>query len=678
MRVFPSFGTNHPQTELAIQNVVTNEYLQGNGAMDIDRVWKTKAEWEIDSITNADTESVVDTGNITQRYQVYARNFGKIRNDNPSPGTSGTIPPSFAITGREVVDTDDDGVGDSIKLTFSQNVDDKTVKRQDFIITDPDASGAEIKGGHIIKPKGALKDDSFVTIFIGNQFNSDKELRVQYDGIKLESVGGQDLPTEVSGNNAADKVGPAITGVEAVFIAETTKTVVIVTLSESLISASEAENPGNWEILKLPESSPLPLATLQYDPASKTVKFTLSTDLSGTNSVLVVGSNIRDIKGNLRVRTEKTNTSIFKKRHKVNERAPFGKAVKISSVIRIKFDRNMNWKTLEGSGVRIRVVQDNQGNSVSKPVAGTVKILEGSLEVIYEPSSPLQKGCLYQVIIASDVEDSFGLSLNREMTWEFTTAADHMAKTVVTPVDGMKLTIQPGAFSEDAGVNVTTDPVNNAEHTDKTLITRAIKIARAKGAYAGDPSHYPISTLMFEITGETANGAVIQGTLGNKIILSLSYPDQDNDGIVDGTNPPVEARNLEIFLLDEVLGEFKKVSGSSVNLEEKTVSGTIDHLSIYAVMTAISASVSNFLIRPNPWEPHKNSSPVLLDNLPDPAEIRIYTVTAQRVITLHGNGSSILEWNGRNERGESVAPGVYTVMLKGPGGIKRKKLTIIR
>ena len=95
-------------------------------------------------------------------------------------------------------------------------------------------------------------------------------------------------------------------------------------------------------------------------------------------------------------------------------------------------------------------------------------------------------------------------------------------------------------------------------------------------------------------------------------------------------------------------------------------------------MGALSTSVESFLIRPNLWEPYKDPQPVILDNLPDPAEISIYSVTGQKVRALNGAGQSAIEWNGTNDSGEALASGVYVVMLKGSSGTKIKKVTIVR
>jgi hypothetical protein len=282
------------------------------------------------------------------------------------------------------------------------------------------------------------------------------------------------------------------------------------------------------------------------------------------------------------------------------------------------------------------------------------------------------------VTVASSVSDAFGFSPNREMGWDFSTVMDNSLKTVAAPIPGMRVTVNPGTFSEEAGISVTTDPANNARHTSKDLIKRAMDIERARGSRSGSLSHYPISSLTFEITGETPGGSVIRGVLGNQVLITMGYPDANGDGIVDDTDPPVSAKDLEFYHLDEALGEFKKVAGSSANQSEKTVSASVSHFSIYGVMGALAPDVSGFLIRPNPWEVYRDPKPVLLDNLPDPAEIKVYTVTGQRVTTLNGNGAGTIEWNGTNDQGEALASGVYVLVLKGAGGTKVKKLTIIR
>ena len=90
-------------------------------------------------------------------------------------------------------------------------------------------------------------------------------------------------------------------------------------------------------------------------------------------------------------------------------------------------------------------------------------------------------------------------------------------------------------------------------------------------------------------------------------------------------------------------------------------------------------NASGFVARPNPWNVALHPATVVLDNLPDSAEIGVYMVTGEKVATLRNNGDSAIEWNGTNDQGEKLARGVYLLRLAAPDGSTQiQKLVLVR
>jgi len=359
-------------------------------------------------------------------------------------------------------------------------------------------------------------------------------------------------------------------------------------------------------------------------------------------------------------------------------RQPFGRAVAPSEAIVAWFDREMAPASLL-TGISLFQKRNRLGHTIHNKVPGSVELSSANRMARFVPSSPLSKGSLYRVVIASSVMDAQGFLAGKEITWEFRTVADRNIQTTLEPYAGMKVTLHPGAFSQDAGVKVIRDPLNSAEQTDKTLIRRALEAARQKGIRNGQPEHRYIPGMMIEIYGETSNGSIIRGALGNSVTLTLSYDDADNDGHVDGTHPQVPVSDLEFYRLEENLGEFVKLQGTGVDTVNKSVSVDVDHFSVFAVMSGAAKGISKVLIRPNPWNTFEDPEPVIIDNLPDPAEIDVYRVTGQKVATLRvRDGSGLYRWDGRSQDGVPLASGVYLLNIKSLQGSRVEKLTIIR
>ena len=125
--------------------------------------------------------------------------------------------------------------------------------------------------------------------------------------------------------------------------------------------------------------------------------------------------------------------------------------------------------------------------------------------------------------------------------------------------------------------------------------------------------------------------------------------------------------------------EFRKVAGSRVDSANKTISASVSHLSIYAVMGKLVSTVAGFRVRPNPWNVSKDPKPAIVYNLPDNSEIAVYSAaTDEKVRTLHPNNQTDVEWDGTNDEGRPVAPAVYLLHLNSPNGEKTIKLSLIR
>ncbi len=79
---------------------------------------------------------------------------------------------------------------------------------------------------------------------------------------------------------------------------------------------------------------------------------------------------------------------------------------------------------------------------------------------------------------------------------------------------------------------------------------------------------------------EILNPELENGTFS--VTLTFSYNDADSDGIVDGTS--IGEEELKVYYFDEGNG-WTEVAGPVINSEENTVSATVNHFSLFAVMS---------------------------------------------------------------------------------------------
>lgn len=117
-------------------------------------------------------------------------------------------------------------------------------------------------------------------------------------------------------------------------------------------------------------------------------------------------------------------------------------------------------------------------------------------------------------------------------------------------------------------------------------------------------------------------------------------------------------------------------------------SGLIYEFSTQAPTASASADLSRIKVVPNPLivssglESNPYESRMMFTHLPTPCDITIYTVSGNKVATLHHqsqNNEGFTYWDVRNHEGQNVAYGVYIYVVKTPDGDSTTgKLMVIR
>ncbi|MBI5573110.1 MAG: T9SS type A sorting domain-containing protein [Elusimicrobia bacterium] len=195
------------------------------------------------------------------------------------------------------------------------------------------------------------------------------------------------------------------------------------------------------------------------------------------------------------------------------------------------------------------------------------------------------------------------------------------------------------------------------------------------------------------------------------LTIILPYPDENNDGIVDGTD--VKTESLEIYYLDEKNSEWKKADNRSglgdgtnpgqgdgrdnskndgtnnpnnkkvagellfaQSINHKTVSAKVNHFTKFGIFAKTpKTNLDTVSVYPNPFKPSYGHTQITFDGLTANIKIKIYTIAGRLVDEFETETSGSYNWNPGD-----TASGVYIYYIKDKNGTgsKKGKLAIIR
>ncbi|MCX5787554.1 MAG: hypothetical protein NTX64_03455 [Elusimicrobia bacterium] len=191
-----------------------------------------------------------------------------------------------------------------------------------------------------------------------------------------------------------------------------------------------------------------------------------------------------------------------------------------------------------------------------------------------------------------------------------------------------------------------------------------------------------------EITLDNGQSALVNGMTA---AVSISYPDADNDGIVDGTG--LRAADLQMWAYDPVAEQWRKDFLSTVDAVNHRVTGNTPHFSLFGLFAAPAHAALNEVqiypvpFKPNggnpdegrPFSPSDPDSGIVFNKLPPGAVVTIYTVSGRRVKRMTSEAGGRLQWDARNEDGRDVATGGYIAVMTSQGQVGATRvLAIIR
>ena len=110
---------------------------------------------------------------------------------------------------------------------------------------------------------------------------------------------------------------------------------------------------------------------------------------------------------------------------------------------------------------------------------------------------------------------------------------------------------------------------------------------------------------------------------------------------------------------------FYAITATNPSGGESQLSQTVEVAIPEETIASPELNLDKVIFVPNPYRLSGGSPPMEFRNLPHRATIRIYNSTGGLIKQIdHRNNTSTQRWNGRNEVGEQIAPGIYVYHIE--------------
>lgn len=246
------------------------------------------------------------------------------------------------------------------------------------------------------------------------------------------------------------------------------------------------------------------------------------------------------------------------------------------------------------------------------------------------------------------------------------------------------INVPAGALSFDYEVYARINPQASPLRVKPSVITSAnSKIEGNRGEFSR-----PLENSTVEINFLDDSGNYRAEAVPKNITLTLAYKDNNHDGILDGTMPPVRAATLSAWVLDEQKALWVRMPSASVNTSLNTVNYPVYSLGVYSLFGAADTRVDEVYAYPVPWRPNAGNPEfgtledgITFTNLPTEGTIKIFNLAGELVKTIEIPKDLFparLKWEVRNNSGENVVSGVYIWQVSSGSNRKSGKLMVIR
>ena len=392
------------------------------------------------------------------------------------------------------------------------------------------------------------------------------------------------------------------------------------------------------------------------------------TDLNDGNPLLDIGFS--DI-----IKTDGTSPAIYSLLSSPQNGAL---GIPIDTSIKIVFAEEMKVYTTT-SAIKVEAIVNKDGEFIPPEVvpwsfSSSYDANTYRHKFIFKPVRPLKNNYTYVVTVDTTATDTVGEHFGG-FEFSFTTISNYKeSNTFVSDNSKMKIILDARTLKEDFFVEVSTSPLIDSPR--KTNIIDA----NSKLDNDDDPFSFTLEPTVVEIEAFDANGNPITDTFEIPATINLSYEDSNSEnGIVDGTSPPLREETLKVYWLNESHSLWVKLSGSKVDSGSNRVSADTFHFSVFSVHGVGATDLSNAYAYPVPFIPSRGDTDITFTNISPLCTIKIYTLNGELVRTIeHTSGATSYSWDVTNDRGDRLGSGVYLYLIKDAKNKKKGKLIIIR
>lgn len=343
----------------------------------------------------------------------------------------------------------------------------------------------------------------------------------------------------------------------------------------------------------------------------------------------------------------------------------------------ITFSAPMDSSTLS-SALQVTAQRDKDGNTVQNSAEITVVYDTSALTALVTPASSWNSNTLYALTISTNARSADGLAL-APYAMQFQTMFERSVRNVFLDSNGLTQLLVPAQTTPSDGyVIISTNPLQNPDRIDPGVIQRANnKIITDYG-----PSKAPVAIREINTYNTAGNLQPLAVNAGSVI---LQYQD-DGQGNVLGSRPPIRVATLALWSLDHARNLWLKEPGSTIDTRARTVTASVSHLSVFALIGGQETDVSQVYAFPIPWKPLSGNpgrygtlqDGITFSNLPSQGTLRIYTLSGELVQKIEfSGGARTMEWFGTNGLGQKVASGVYLWEIRSGDNRNTGKLMIV-
>ncbi|HGE70328.1 TPA: T9SS type A sorting domain-containing protein, partial [Candidatus Poribacteria bacterium] len=235
--------------------------------------------------------------------------------------------------------------------------------------------------------------------------------------------------------------------------------------------------------------------------------------------------------------------------------------------------------------------------------------------------------------------------------------------------------------SSIAGV---TDPNSDTVISGILIDNRWVSMTIPKGSF-NTPQPIAIAKLNDNPCGWTFGGSTITfGIYANDqpYIPAIFVFDYFGSEAINSTNPPdINTNKAKIALAryNPDTGQCLPVK-TTIDPGLRKITAELNHFSIYQlIILNPSSDLNNIKVFPNPFYPNRTGQGIItITNLPENSNIKIYTLSGQKIYETMSDSTGTVYWDGKNSKGQMAGSGVYLCYIKSSVGSKTIKVAIER